>query len=421
MTEDSRVWWIWLQQALPLGHPAADLVLRGSLRPREIYEADGKRLEELGFPAECRAALADKSLDRAKRIFRLACAGGDWLLTPDDAYFPQRLREIVGGPLALYCRGEMPDLNALPAFGVVGTRHASESGRLNAACLGAGLAAGGMVVVSGGAVGIDGAAHFGAVRAGGRTIVVKAGSLDDLYPEENEGLRREIVQSGGLLVSEFPPGSKSRCDFHVRNRLISGMSVGVCLVEAPGRSGALITATLAREQGRDVYAMPGDIPSHLNDGAHRRIQEGALLATRAEDILSDYLADYPGMLDLEAAAKAQEAMAAFLIRKGRRESGHPQPKGRSGKASRKSAAASAKPEGPVTGPEAPASSPQPAPLPETVSAGARRIHGALERAPLPLEQLAETAGLPVAAALVALTELELCGCARSHAGQQYSL
>lgn len=404
MNEDNRLYWIWLQQALPLGEPAADRLLRGTLRPETVYAADAKQLLEMEFPPKYHAALLDKSLDRAKAIFRRACTGIDWILTPDDAYYPESLREIYGGPLLLYCRGEMPDFRALPAFGIVGTRRASESGICNAACLGAGLAAGGMVVVSGGAVGIDRAAHFGAVRAGGRTIAVKAGALDDAYPAENEELRREIVASGGLLISEYPPGSRGPCNFHIRNRLISGLSVGVCLVEAPKRSGALITATLAREQGRDVYAMPGDIPSHLNDGGHRQIQNGARFVTRAEEILEDYEGLYPGRLDIEAAAAAQETMAGFLKR-------NPRKRTPPVRQERKPKAAGA-------GKETP---PEPVPLPDSVSSQARRIHGVLTAKPMPLETLAEAAGLPAAPALAALTELELNGCARSHAGQQYSL
>ena len=388
---DSRLYWIWLQAAVPLGHRAAGRILEDGRRPEAIHAAGENELAAMGLAGL--PGLLDKQLDGAADTLRRACAGKDWVLTPDDAAYPQRLREIAGPPLALFCRGDAPDWQERPAFGLVGTRRATDGGKRNAACLAAGLAAGGMIVVSGGAVGIDGAAHFGAVRAGGVTVVVMACPVTGTYPEENEELRREIVASGGLLLSEFPPGRAAKCDFHVRNRLISGLSVGVCLGETPER-GSLITGTLARDQGRDVYAMPGDLQTGRNGGAHQQIRSGAVLVTRAEEILEDYQERFPGLLDLQAAAKAQEAMSAFCRR---------QMNGRARQApeAEKRRAARGRPAG--------------------ASAQAAALHALLKAEPAQADTLAETAGLPLSQALAALTELELLGAARGYPGRRYGL
>ena len=392
---DSRLYWIWLQAAVPLGHRAAGRILEDGRRPEAIHAAGEKELAAMGLAGL--PGLLDKQLDGAADTLRRACAGKDWVLTPDDAAYPQRLREIAGPPLALFCRGDAPDWQERPAFGLVGTRRATDGGKRNAACLAAGL-----IVVSGGAVGIDGAAHFGAVRAGGVTVVVMACPVTGTYPEENEELRREIVASGGLLLSEFPPGRAAKCDFHVRNRLISGLSVGVCLGETPERSGSLITGTLARDQGRDVYAMPGDLQTGRNGGAHQQIRSGAVLVTRAEEILEDYQERFPGLLDLQAAAKAQEAMSAFCRRQmnGRARQAPEAGKRRAARERRDD---------------------EPRPLPAGASAQAAALHALLKAEPAQADTLAEEAGLPLSQALAALTELELLGAARGSPGRRYGL
>ena len=397
---DSRLYWLWLHAAVPLGHRAAGRILENGLRPEAIHAAGEDELTAMGLSGL--PGLLNKHLDAAADTLRRACTGKDWVLTPDDAAYPQRLREIEGPPLVLFCRGDAPDWQNRPVFGVVGTRHATPGGKRNAACLAAGLAAGGMIVVSGGAVGIDGAAHFGAVRAGGVTVVVMACPVTGAYPEENEELRREIVASGGLLISEFAPGSPAKCDFHIRNRLISGLSVGVCLGETPERSGSLITGNLAREQGRDVYAMPGDLQTGRNGGAHQQIRNGAVLVTKAEEILEDYLYRFPGQLDLQAAAQAQEAMNAFCRRQS---GGHSR---RAADAGERRAAEERK-------------SVEPRPLPVGASAQAAALHALLKAEPAQADALAEAAGLPLNQTLAALTELELLGAARGFPGRRYGL
>ena len=404
---DSRLYWIWLQQALPAGSRAVEDLLDAFGHARVVYEATEEQLKQIGMTDELCRRLSDKSLDTAHRILNRVLELGDWVLTPEDALFPLSLRHMTGCPAALYARGAMPDLDLSPAVAVVGTRHASRDGWREAYALSAGLAAGGMVVVSGGAVGIDAAAHSGALAGGGRTIVVMACPLNENYPMDNESLRRQVVASGGLLLSEFPPNEPYKCEFPIRNRLMVGLSQAVCLAETPTRSGARITARLAREQNREVFALPGALAGHLYDGAHKEIQSGATLVIRATDILREYAPLYPGMLDLEAAEQMQKQM----------EHGpSPQPKEKEKPRRKRSRPrGESKPQPTVTKTALSVS----AVCPDTASAAAQQVYAVLNDRFVPVDELAAATALPVAAVLAALTELEMYGCAENGAGQQY--
>lgn len=404
---DSRLYWIWLQQALPAGSHAVEDLLDAFGHARVVYEATEEQLKQIGMTDELCRRLSDKSLDTAHRILNRVLELGDWVLTPEDALFPLSLRHMTGCPAALYARGAMPDLDLSPAVAVVGTRHASRDGWREAYALSAGLAAGGMVVVSGGAVGIDAAAHSGALAGGGRTIVVMACPLNENYPMDNESLRRQVVASGGLLLSEFPPNETYKCEFPIRNRLMVGLSQAVCLAETPTRSGARITARLAREQNREVFALPGALAGHLYDGAHKEIQSGATLVIRATDILREYAPLYPGMLDLEAAEQMQKQM----------EHGpSPQPKEKEKPRRKRSRPRGESKPQPAVTKTAPSVS---AVCPDTASVAAQQVYAVLNDRFVPVDELAAATALPVAAVLAALTELEMYGCAENGAGQQY--
>lgn len=401
---DSRLYWIWLQQALPAGSRAVDDLLDAFGHARMVYDATPKQLMDVGMTEDLCRRLSDKSLDTARRILDRVLALGDWVLTPEDALYPLSLRHMTGCPAALYARGVMPDLDSTPAVAVVGTRRASRDGWRDAYALSAGLVAGGMVVVSGGAVGIDAAAHSGALAAGGTTIVVMACPLNENYPADNAVLRQQVVENGGLLLSEFPPGEPYKCEFPIRNRLMVGLSQAVCLAETPTRSGARITARLAREQNREVFALPGALAGHLYDGAHKEIQSGATLVIRATDVLREYAPLFPGMLDLEAA----EAMQKQTERGG----GAPLPD-RKEKPRRRREKKPKEPPAPVVS-SVPSSA-----CPDTASAAARQVYAALTDRFLPVDELAQAAEMPIPALLAALTELEMYGCAENGAGQQY--
>lgn len=406
---DSRLYWIWLQRALPYGSSVIAELLDSFGHARAVYEADSAQLAEAGIAGELRRRLSDKSMDTAHRILDRVLELGDWVLTPEDASYPLCLRHMTAFPAALYARGTMQDLDSTPAVAVVGTRRASRDGWREAYALSAGLAAGGMVVVSGGAVGIDAAAHSGALAAGGRTIVVMACPLNENYPADNADLRRQVVEQGGLLLSEFPPDEPYKCEFPIRNRLMVGLSQAVCLAETPTRSGARITARLAREQNREVFALPGALSGRLHDGAHKEIQSGATLVIRATDILREYAPLFPGMLDLETAESVQKQI------EGRKTA--PPEKSEKVKSPRRKREKPAKTAMSVT-----VVSMEPTPsvaCPDTASAAAKQVYAVLTDNFRPVDELAAAADMPIPSLLAAMTELEMYGCAQNGAGQQY--
>lgn len=407
---DSRLYWIWLQQALGEGSPLSGPVLQAFGRPEAVYEAGPREWEEsglaagAGIPKGTAVRLADKSMAKAEDIFRRTLEAGDWLLTPDDSLYPSLLRGIFALPLVIYGRGEWPNLDMVPALAIVGSRRSTPYGEETAARLAAGLTAGGMIVVSGGAVGIDAAANGAAVGAGGPTIAVMGGGLDQEYPRENAPLRQAILAAGGAVVTEYPPGTPPLGGhFPVRNRILSGLCLGVCVVEATGRSGALITARHAVEQGRDVFSVPGDITAGRSVGANTLIQQGARLVRSAAEILEEYRDRYPGILDVEAAEAARPRPWD-----GKGGTGPVPAAPRRAKKTEKKAAV-------------PKKTAKPAVCPPGVSPQAARVFAVLTREPLPVDDLATRASLEAAAALAALTELEMAGGACSQAGQRYTL
>ncbi|MDR1228888.1 MAG: DNA-processing protein DprA [Azoarcus sp.] len=219
----------------------------------------------------------------------LAWAGeaGNGILTLADAAYPQGLLEIADPPPVLYVKGD-PALLGRPALAMVGSRTASAQGEMDAEAFARSLGEAGLVIVSGLALGIDAAAHRGALAAeGGGTVAVIGTGMDRIYPARNAGLAREIAVRGAI-VSEFPLGtSPLRHNFPRRNRLIAGLSLGVLVVEATLDSGSLITARLAAEAGREVFAIPGSIHSPLARGCHRLIRQGAKLVETAEDVFEE--------------------------------------------------------------------------------------------------------------------------------------
>ena len=409
---DSRLYWIWLSRAMAPGDRHMNGLLDAFGTAQAVYEASPSGLQEAGLPAEVCSRLTDHSLEEARRIFDRTLQNGDWILTPEDALYPPQLRHLSAGcPAVLYCRGVMPDLAANPAVAVVGTRRSTPQGEQEAFALAAGLAAGGMVVVSGGANGIDAAAHRGALSVGGVTIVVMACELSGNYPAETADVRRMAAVHGGLLVSEFPPGSRSDCVYPIRNRLMVGLSHGVCVGQTPHRSGARITARIAREQGADVFALPGSVSGHFSDGANEEIRNGAMLVRGASDILEEYAPRFPGMLDVEAGSRAEE--------QARRQT-PPVQSPRPLRKKRTSSAAAGGTEPPEKIPaQSAAGSAAPSVCPVSASDTARQVWEALADTPRPVDELAQQTGLPVARLLAALTELEMLGAAQQQAGQQY--
>lgn len=214
----------------------------------------------------------------------------------DDPRYPPRLAQIARAPLALFAHGD-PELLAWPQLAIVGARAASAQGQDNARAFAGALARHGLAITSGLALGIDAAAHRGALDAGGLTIAVCGNGLDRVYPARHAALAREIVSARGLLVSEFAPGTPPKPEhFPRRNRIISGLSLGVLVIEAVRESGSLITARLAAEQGREVFALPGSIHNPMARGCHALIRDGATLTESVDDILAELAPLLPSSL-----------------------------------------------------------------------------------------------------------------------------
>lgn len=222
----------------------------------------------------------------AEQMLQEAEAAGIRVLTPATEEYPAGLREIHDPPAVLYCRGRILPQD-LRAVAIVGTRRATRYGLRQTEQLARGLAEAGVTVVSGLARGVDGAAHRAALEAGGRTLAALAGGLSRIYPPEHASLADQVAQRGALLAESPPPMAPMSGSFPQRNRIISGLSLGVLVIEAAERSGALITARHAAEQGRDAFALPGPIDSPQSRGCHRLIQEGAKLVTSIDDLLEE--------------------------------------------------------------------------------------------------------------------------------------
>ena len=217
----------------------------------------------------------------------LAAQAGCAVLTPADAGYPAPLREIYDPPAVIYMKGRWSEADDRIAVAIVGSRHCSHYGERTAGHLAYELALRGVTVVSGMARGIDAAAHWGALKAAGRTLAVLGNGLSSIYPPEHRELAEAIAQHGAV-ISEYPMRMKPLGhNFPRRNRLISGLSLGVVVVEAAAKSGALITADQALEQGREVFAVPGNIGSLTSEGTHHLLKQGAKLVTSVEDILEE--------------------------------------------------------------------------------------------------------------------------------------
>ena len=286
------VYWIWFAQLKGIGLHAKRQLLETFRDPEEIYLADLKAL-----PKETAEALQNKDLTDAREICRQCTRLSIRILPYADVAYPEKLRNIEDPPMVLYCKGQLPDWQAQPVIGVVGTRKASPYGQKTARLLASQIAACGGLVVSGAAFGVDTQAMEGALDAGKRTVGILGGGVDVVYPAGNRGLYRR-TEENGCLLSEYPPGSRPYPgNFLHRNRIISGLSDGVLVVEAPLRSGALNTARHAFTQGRDMFAVPGNVGVETCQGSNALLQEGAYAALSGWDVVKHYEPLYPGAVE----------------------------------------------------------------------------------------------------------------------------
>lgn len=306
-----------------LGPRRIQRAVRGMREPAELFRLPLTALEALQIPvASARFIAEGKARKAAEEEWQHICDSGCGVMTLADPDYPERLREIFDPPPVLWVRGDRALLSR-PAIAVVGTRAPSPYGIGMAEMLSRDLAARRMVILSGMARGVDTAAHKGALKAGGCTVAVWGTGIDVVYPKENKGLAEEIILSGGAIVSEQPMGTfPAPQNFPLRNRIISGMSVGVLVVEAGEQSGTRVTARCALEQNRDVYAVPGNVTSRNAWGPNTLIKQGAKLTATWEDVWEEL----PSQIRLEleggqtelfvSASESGEGVTASLLRRG---------------------------------------------------------------------------------------------------------
>ena len=286
-------YWLWYAQKNITSYQKR-MLLEHFRDPEELYDAQEKTLQRIeGVTAEICEALMDKDLSQARLLMRHCARAHIQVLTFTDERYPERLRSLHDAPVVLYYQGMLPDWNNIPVIGIVGTRQSTSYGNKLAADMSAQIAACGGMVISGGAKGIDTIALESAMAAGGTTVAVLAGGLDKYYPASNTPLFRRMCNTG-CLITEYPPDTPSNSwHFPIRNRIISGISNGLLVVEAPAKSGALITARHAMEQGRDVFSVPGSVTMPTCEGTNALLQEGARAVLSGWDVMKEYEALYP--------------------------------------------------------------------------------------------------------------------------------
>ena len=387
-------YWIWLAEKRGVRRQTKLALTQRFETPEELYyaETDEVLLTE-GITREEAAALEDKDLRRAEAILE-TCERRDYrILTIADAGYPRRLRNIFDPPILLYCRGRLPLIDEEAAIAVVGTRSYTPYGALCAGKLGGQLAAGGAVIVTGLAHGIDSLAARAALRNGGRVLGVLGCGLDVVYPRGSEELYEDVA-AAGALITEYAPGTLPLSgNFPVRNRILSGLSVAVLVVEAPERSGALITAGTALEQGREVFAVPGPIDAPGSAGCNRLLRDGAGLVSEGWDLLREYEERFPGKLRREAAQREAPETPGYERREQQRE------------AQRRE-----------TRKLPPRLDPQGAELTDDQIALLRT----LTEEPMLVDDLVEESGIPVRRVLSALTMLEIDGYVSQAPGKRYA-
>ena len=304
-------YWIWLEGRKGLSNQKKLELTERFSSLKELYEETAYPFGDI--PEKGRLSLLDKDMTGAEEILRKCEQRGVQLLCAGDVRYPKRLLAISDPPLVLYYKGKLPDFDREAAIGVVGTRRASAYGLMIAEKLSRQIAGHGGLVVSGMAAGVDAQAAWGALHADRPTVAVLGGGVDIIYPAENRELYRQIERFGCIL-SEYPPGAPaSRWTFPKRNRIISGLSLGVLVVEAPEGSGTMITAKEAMKQGRDLFVVPGRLDSPVCVGSNSLLQQGAQMVSCGWDVLRPYAESYPQLSQRPEVQKAPQAPTGVAL------------------------------------------------------------------------------------------------------------
>ena len=283
---ENKKYWIWLSMLREVGNISKKKLLDKYKTPERIYTLTHEELTQLKWlnNKKIENILDKKIRDYLGKYIENMIRKEIDIITINERLYPKRLKEIYDAPVCIYIKGNKNILNQ-SMIGIIGCRQASEYGIKTAKYFSYNLSKKGIIIVSGLAKGIDSFSHIGTINANGKTIAVVGNGLDIVYPKENYYLEKQIIKKEGAIISEYPLGTEpEKINFPARNRIISGISKGVIVVEAKRKSGTLITVDFALEQGRDVYVVPGNINSINSVGTNDLIKQGARLVTNYEEI-----------------------------------------------------------------------------------------------------------------------------------------
>lgn len=398
----NSLYWLWLQNVLGAGAQLREAIeyFGGA---KGIFDADEYSLKFSGiFNPNQVSALGNKSLAKAQDIQSLCKLHGWQIIDFEDEAYPQRLAEIENPPAVLYVDGDLPGIDDNLYISIVGARKASDYAIKAAEVMSRGVAEHGAVVVSGAALGVDSAAHNGAILCGGKTVAVLGCGFGVNYLMSNQPLR-DAIRNNGALLTEFPPfTAASKYTFPIRNRIISGISLAVLVVEAGVKSGSLITARYAMEQGKEVFAIPCSILEDAFSGTNRLIDDGASVATKPLDLLYPFATQFG--IDIGKVKSVSQLMKAKPKREEANYSSNEAQKisfenntaSRGKRAERQNAAAA------LTGDNL-------------------AVYNALSDELMHIDEITQKANLPLGSVLTALTTLELMDLAESAGGKRYKL
>lgn len=405
-------YWIWLQRTLGPGK-RLDEFLSYFGDPVALYSAGHAEWINSGvFNEKDAKKLVQFSPSQSYTVMK-DCAEQGWeIVAFDDDCYPSRLRNISNPPCVLYVNGDKKILNSKVSISIVGTRDSSEYGLNVANELAFSLAQAGAVIVSGGALGVDSASHEGAIKANGKTVAVLGCGLGSKYLMKNEALREEIAHNGAVISEFLPYAEATRTTFPIRNRIISGMTLGTVVIEAGEKSGSLITAKFALEQGRDVFAVPGDITNSNHFGTNSLIRDGAKAVFSSIDILEGYIGTYGEYINtdkqhthLKTSANTKNAKTAASVKSEKKKDNEKQiSKTELTESEVQKKEERIKPE-----------------IPGYASEAAKKLFGYLSNEGILTDELVQKSGMPVHEVLSALTELEMYALAYMGSGKRYYL
>ncbi len=387
-------YWVWYSLAVGPGSKN-DEIISAFPDPEKFFKSSLKEIMLSGATSAYKAQkMLDTPMEKAENIVRLCEKNGWSIVTPESKEYPRSLKRLTDMPLVLYVDGDPSYINSEVAIGVVGTRKPSGESIDLAKKLSAQAAAAGAVIVSGGALGIDSAAHEGALLANGKTVGVLGCGFGTNYLMENEPLRRQISKNGALVTEYAPLTGASRYTFPARNRIIAAFSQGVLVVEAGEYSGSLITARKASEQGKEVYAIPGSVLTTAYTGANKLIRDGAKAVSCAADMLMPYSVMYPDIIKLENIEKLPEELRII---------GRPEPKVEEKQKEEKKPPKEKKP------------------LPANIPPAAAAVYEFFGDSPLHPNEISAMSGMPLSQVVSALFKLEVEDLIEQTDGKNYQL